>query len=186
MAAYQDESDFPIEQHLSTTKDADNTTEKEQAQLAGLADQQRARPRKEGLAQEAAGTFWAFQGSVKILAPHSMAILPSRPTGSLLSPGPRSHREVMLALVMTYAAVTLELVSTTDATFFGGKFLNGFAIGFLQSVTVTYIGDQNLTRYQIPNAYPGSDARVASSCMHIIGRTKRWSIQTSGNENRNR
>ncbi|KAH9432013.1 hypothetical protein MCOR02_006717 [Pyricularia oryzae] len=42
---------------------------------------------------------------------------------------------------MTYAAVTLELVSTTDATFFGGKFLNGFAIGFLQSVTVTYIGD---------------------------------------------
>lgn len=70
-----------------------------------------------------------------------MAILPSRPTGSLLSPGPRSHREVMLALVMTYAAVTLELVSTTDATFFGGKFLNGFAIGFLQSVTVTYIGD---------------------------------------------
>lgn len=42
----------------------------------------------------------------------------------------------MLALVMTYAAVTLELVSTTDATFFGGKFLNGFAIGFLQSVTV--------------------------------------------------
>ncbi|KAI6262414.1 hypothetical protein MCOR31_005198 [Pyricularia oryzae] len=57
MAAHEDESDFPIEHHLSTTKDADNTTEKEQAQLAGLADQQRARPRKEGLAQEAAGNI---------------------------------------------------------------------------------------------------------------------------------
>ncbi|KAH8846466.1 hypothetical protein MCOR27_003678 [Pyricularia oryzae] len=141
MAAHEDESDFPIEHHLSTTKDADNTTEKEQAQLAGLADQQRARPRKEGLAQEVSHPLFVLCLCRLILAPHSMAILPSRPTGSLLSPGPRSHREVMLALVMTYAAVTLELVSTTDATLFGGKFLNGFAIGFLQSVTVTYIGD---------------------------------------------
>lgn len=60
MAAYQDESDFPIEQHLSTTKDADNTTEKEQAQLAGLADQQRARPRKEGLAREVSHTLFVL------------------------------------------------------------------------------------------------------------------------------
>jgi MFS transporter, SP family, general alpha glucoside:H+ symporter len=35
----------------------------------------------------------------------------------------------------------MEFVSTTNALFFGGKFLNGFAVGALASVTVTYIGE---------------------------------------------
>jgi hypothetical protein len=35
----------------------------------------------------------------------------------------------------------MEFVATTNAVFFGGKFLNGFAVGALASVTVSYIGE---------------------------------------------
>jgi hypothetical protein len=38
----------------------------------------------------------------------------------------------------------MEFVATTNALFFGGKFLNGFAIGALASVTVSYIGEVGL------------------------------------------
>ncbi|OAA66461.1 General substrate transporter [Niveomyces insectorum RCEF 264] len=48
---------------------------------------------------------------------------------------------IMIALVISFAAVTLEMVATTNAMFFGGKFLNGFATGTLASVCVTYIGE---------------------------------------------
>ena len=48
---------------------------------------------------------------------------------------------VMIALVLSFAAVTMEFVATTDALFFGGKFLNGFAVGTLQAVSTTYIGE---------------------------------------------
>lgn len=47
----------------------------------------------------------------------------------------------MIALVISYAAVTLEVVSTTPPEFFGGKFLNGFAVGIIQATTSTYIGE---------------------------------------------
>lgn len=39
----------------------------------------------------------------------------------------------------------MEFVATTNELFFGGKFLNGFAIGALASVTVTYIGEVRTT-----------------------------------------
>ena len=48
---------------------------------------------------------------------------------------------IIMCLVITYAAVTMEFVATTNELFFGGKFLNGFAIGALSSVTVSYIGE---------------------------------------------
>lgn len=52
----------------------------------------------------------------------------------------------MGCLVITFAAVTMEFVATTNELFFGGKFLNGFATGALASVTVTYIGEVCLRR----------------------------------------
>lgn len=48
---------------------------------------------------------------------------------------------VMLCLAVTFAAVTMEFVATTNELFFGGKFLNGFVTGALASVTVTYVGE---------------------------------------------
>lgn len=48
---------------------------------------------------------------------------------------------LVLALLISFAAVTLEFVSTTNEMFFGGKFLNGFAVGTLQAVSGSYIGE---------------------------------------------
>lgn len=48
---------------------------------------------------------------------------------------------VMICLVFTFAAITMEFVATTPELFFGGKFLSGFVVGALASVTVTYIGE---------------------------------------------
>lgn len=47
----------------------------------------------------------------------------------------------MIALCISYAAVTVEFVATTNPVFFGGKFLNGFAVGALATITVSYIGE---------------------------------------------
>ncbi|RFU78605.1 maltose permease [Trichoderma arundinaceum] len=48
---------------------------------------------------------------------------------------------IVIALAISFASVTLEVIATTNAMFFGGKFLNGFATGILASVCVTYIGE---------------------------------------------
>ncbi|KAF9880507.1 hypothetical protein CkaCkLH20_02461 [Colletotrichum karsti] len=48
---------------------------------------------------------------------------------------------IMIALAFSFVGITLEFVATTNEVFFGGKFINGFAIGALGSVTVTYIGE---------------------------------------------
>lgn len=45
------------------------------------------------------------------------------------------------ALALSYAAISLEFAATTNPVFFGGKFLNGFAVGTIQSVMTTYIGE---------------------------------------------
>ncbi|KAK9482888.1 hypothetical protein V1527DRAFT_508797 [Lipomyces starkeyi] len=52
---------------------------------------------------------------------------------------------IIIALILSHAAITMEFVATTSELFFGGKFLNGFATGALASVTVTYIGESLLT-----------------------------------------
>lgn len=48
---------------------------------------------------------------------------------------------LMLALVVSYAAITLEVIATTDPEFFGGKFMNGFAVGTIQATTSSYVGE---------------------------------------------
>ena len=48
---------------------------------------------------------------------------------------------IILCLIVTFGAITMEFVATTPELFFGGKFLNGFVVGALASVTVTYIGE---------------------------------------------
>ncbi|KAK9427992.1 general substrate transporter [Lipomyces doorenjongii] len=48
---------------------------------------------------------------------------------------------IMITLVFSFAAVTMEFVATTNGLFFGGKFVNGFTTGALASVCVTYIGE---------------------------------------------
>jgi len=47
----------------------------------------------------------------------------------------------MLALAISFIAISMEFVATTNGLFFGGKFLNGFAVGAIQTVNVTYIGE---------------------------------------------
>lgn len=47
----------------------------------------------------------------------------------------------MIALAISYAAISVEFVATTNPVFFGGKFLNGFAVGALATITVSYIGE---------------------------------------------
>lgn len=56
---------------------------------------------------------------------------------------------ILVALVISIAAVTLEFLATTNEMFFGGKFLNGFAVGALASVPVTYVGEVCL----LPSCY---------------------------------
>ncbi|KAL4884539.1 general substrate transporter [Aspergillus karnatakaensis] len=48
---------------------------------------------------------------------------------------------LIISLAISYAAVTLEFISTTNEMFFGGKFLNGFAVGAMQAACATYIGE---------------------------------------------
>lgn len=48
---------------------------------------------------------------------------------------------IIICLVISYASITMEFVATSNGLFFGGKFLNGFAVGALASVTVSYIGE---------------------------------------------
>ncbi|KAL6884703.1 maltose permease MAL31 [Trichoderma evansii] len=48
---------------------------------------------------------------------------------------------LICALVVSFAAISLEFAATTNPVFFGGKFLNGFAIGTIQAVMTSYIGE---------------------------------------------
>jgi MFS transporter, SP family, general alpha glucoside:H+ symporter len=47
----------------------------------------------------------------------------------------------MLALAVSFAAISVEFTATTNPVFFGGKFLNGFVVGAIQAVMTTYIGE---------------------------------------------
>lgn len=61
---------------------------------------------------------------------------------------------IVLALIISFAAITMEFVATTDELFFGGKFLNGFAVGTLQAVAGTYIGEVGLRDNHIYDPNP--------------------------------
>lgn len=45
------------------------------------------------------------------------------------------------ALLISFAAITVEVVSTINEMFFGGNLLNGFACGVFQSVGGSYVGE---------------------------------------------
>lgn len=45
------------------------------------------------------------------------------------------------ALCISFAAITMEFVATTNELFFGGKFINGFAVGTIQIVAGSYVGE---------------------------------------------
>ncbi|KAI1503621.1 general substrate transporter [Biscogniauxia marginata] len=77
----------------------------------------------------------AFSG-----APIASAIVGTLGSG-LLADGLGRKWSIFGALVVSFAAITVEFISTTNPVFFAGKFLNGFAIGVLASVTVTFIGE---------------------------------------------
>ncbi|KAF6809570.1 Maltose permease MAL31-like protein 2 [Colletotrichum sojae] len=77
----------------------------------------------------------AFNG-----APVASAVIGALGSGNLADwLGRRSV--IMIALAISFIGITMEFVATTNEVFFGGKFVNGFAIGALSSVTVTYIGE---------------------------------------------
>lgn len=53
---------------------------------------------------------------------------------------------ILVSLALSFAAIAIEFVATTNAMFFGGKFMNGFVAGVILSVAVTYIGEVYLVQ----------------------------------------
>ncbi|GAB7361942.1 hypothetical protein MBLNU230_g1980t1 [Neophaeotheca triangularis] len=77
----------------------------------------------------------AFQG-----APVATSVIGSLVSGQLADWLGR-RMVVMICLVISFAAITMEFVSTSPPLFFGGKLLNGLPVGALVTVAVTYIGE---------------------------------------------
>jgi SP family general alpha glucoside:H+ symporter-like MFS transporter len=50
-------------------------------------------------------------------------------------------KTIIAVLCISFGSVSMEVVSTTNALFFAGKFVNGFAVGVLAAVCPTYIGE---------------------------------------------
>jgi MFS-type transporter involved in bile tolerance (Atg22 family) len=46
-----------------------------------------------------------------------------------------------IAFIFSVVGITLEVVATTPAVFFAGKFINGFAIGGFIATSFTYVGE---------------------------------------------
>lgn len=46
-----------------------------------------------------------------------------------------------MCYIIVFAAITVETISTTNAVFFAGKFIAGFAVGGFITVSMTYIGE---------------------------------------------
>ncbi|OJJ44590.1 hypothetical protein ASPZODRAFT_160680 [Penicilliopsis zonata CBS 506.65] len=47
----------------------------------------------------------------------------------------------LIAFAFMYVGITFEVVATTNSMFFGGKFINGFAVGAFGTVTMTYLAE---------------------------------------------
>ncbi|KAL4883348.1 general substrate transporter [Aspergillus karnatakaensis] len=73
-------------------------------------------------------------------APIATAIISSLLSAELADMFGRK-KVLMGALVISYIAVAIEFVATTNAVFFAGKFLNGFMVGTVATVMITYIGE---------------------------------------------
>jgi SP family general alpha glucoside:H+ symporter-like MFS transporter len=89
----------------------------------------------------------AFSG-----APVASAVVGALCSGQIADTIGRKYT-ILLALLISCAAITLEFIATTNEMFFGGKFLNGFAVGALASVPVTYVGEVRATTNMWPFIY---------------------------------
>lgn len=94
------------------------------------------------------------------------------------------RKAVMAALVISFAAVAMELVATTNELFFGGKFLNGFAVGTIQACAGTYIGEivplalRGMTTCAIALAYTVGPFTVAVIINSTGSYTNRWAYRS--------
>ncbi|KAI5459681.1 putative maltose permease [Mariannaea sp. PMI_226] len=90
---------------------------------------------------------------------------------------------VIIGLVVSFGAISMEFVATTNALFFGGKFLNGFAAGTLQAVAGTYIGEiaplplRGLMTCLIALSYTLGPFTVALITNSEGDRTDRWAYR---------
>ncbi|KAJ5123787.1 MFS hexose transporter [Penicillium atrosanguineum] len=48
---------------------------------------------------------------------------------------------LLIALLFALVGITVEMIAVTNAVFFAGKFINGFAVGGFTSIGMTYIGE---------------------------------------------
>jgi SP family general alpha glucoside:H+ symporter-like MFS transporter len=46
-----------------------------------------------------------------------------------------------IAFVFVLVGITVETIATTNAVFFAGKFINGFAVGAFGTIAVTYVAE---------------------------------------------
>lgn len=90
---------------------------------------------------------------------------------------------IMASLVISFGAVTMEFVATTNELFFGGKFLNGFAVGTIQACAGTYIGEivplalRGLMTCAIALAYTVGPFTVALIVNSTGSYTNRWAYR---------
>ncbi|OQV06969.1 hypothetical protein CLAIMM_11465 [Cladophialophora immunda] len=88
------------------------------------------------------------------------------------------------ALAVSFAAITMEMVAVTNEVFFGAKFLNGFAVGTIQAVSGTYIGEivplalRGLTTCLIALAYTVGPFTVALIVNSTGDFTNRWAYRS--------
>lgn len=71
-----------------------------------------------------------------------------------------------IAFVFSAVGITLEVIATTSALFFVGKFINGFAIGFFIATSFTYVGEVS-----IPGLCPGmalTPSKIAPTALRGI------------------
>lgn len=64
------------------------------------------------------------------------------------------------AVALSFVAVAIEFIAETNAMFFGGKFMNGFLLGIIMSIALTYLGEVNRARSQRPITFRGSQVSL--------------------------
>lgn len=47
----------------------------------------------------------------------------------------------LILFLVVFTGITIETVSTTNAVFFAGKFINGFVVGGMATNSMAYIGE---------------------------------------------
>ncbi|EPE05952.1 maltose permease mal31 [Ophiostoma piceae UAMH 11346] len=77
-------------------------------------------------------------------------------------------------LLLSFVAVTLEFIATTNEVFFAAKFLNGFVTGSLTSTAITYIGEVT------PLALRGLTTCISALMMTIGPLTAAIIVQKTG------